>query len=196
MRSPGRRLAESAALRRSASRRGSSSAGTRSRAYISDITRLTAASGSSPRSIPISRASASTSGVVRATGPSWSSSQNSPDAVSRSRRCHASGAGGDGSGIAGHSTSASVVIVRRVWRPGVVEVVNDVAFGVGVHPHPRGRRRAQAEADAALRRFTARLHARLHHALGDRDFVRKTGDVADAVEHGQAGSADSIGYMT
>ena len=87
-----------------------------------------------------------------------------------------------------------------------VEVVDRVAVVVLVHHHARRRRRRQREVQAALQAVAARLHARLHDALGDRRLVGEAGDVADGVSHEgseeyaithrrrYAGSADSIGY--
>ena len=72
---------------------------------------------------------------------------------------------------------------------GDVEVMHDVAVVILVHHHARRRRRAEPELDAALRPVAARLHARLHHALGDRRVVGEPGDVPDGVVHGVSGDS-------
>ena len=77
-----------------------------------------------------------------------------------------------------------------------VEVVDDVAVVILIHPHPGRRRGAETEAHATLAALAARLHARFHDAFADGPLVRKLGDVANGVQHGQAGNAVSMGYMT
>ena len=64
-----------------------------------------------------------------------------------------------------------------------VEVMDDVAVVVLVHHHARRGRRCQGEMQAPLAAVAPRLHARLHHALGDRCVVGEARDVTDGVTH-------------
>src|SRR6185503_9285089 len=67
---------------------------------------------------------------------------------------------------------------------GDVEVMDGIAVVILIHHHPRVGRRRQREVETALIVVGPRLHARLHHALGDGRVVGEARDVADRITHG------------